>query len=335
MRISIAIPNYRRLEELKICLDSILSQTVRPFEVVIHDDASPNQNEIKKIVNEYSNDFLAMGICIRFIASFENLGYDKSLRRLIHDCQGDYILFIGNDDYLMPDCISHYVSTVSELNIKMVSRNFYKFQGEGLEIYGISKFVRDMTIFSSYKDCNYALRLSAYFGGLLFDRKWALSLDTDRWDGTLYYQFYLALNSFSSGGILCIPYPTVAARSDGIPLFGETDKHKVHSIGRYNVVAREKMWRDILLISKVHDETNSTNYYPIIRHELKVRMSFHLMEMFSSSTKSELISLFMSLYRLKLIFHPVPILFWLLNFTFGRKSRYFYSYIRKRFQSCN
>jgi glycosyltransferase involved in cell wall biosynthesis len=333
MRISILIPNYKRLNELKLCLDSVLSQKTLPFEVVIHDDASPNQDDIATAISIYARKFAEQGVQFVFIPAAQNIGYDKSLRKLILESRGDYVLFIGNDDYLMPECISEYESAIATHQPLMVSRNFNKFQGDPPEIFAVSKFTEELKLFSSPLQANLALRLCAYFGGLVFDRRWALTLDTDKWDGTLYYQYYLALNAYSSRGILCVATPTVAARSDGSPLFGETDKSNVHIIGRYSVAAREKMWNDILMITREHDVRWLTNYYPKILKELKVRMAFHVMEMFSSSNKSELIDLWKSLSRLRLLWHPVPIFMWTLNFIMGRSARYFYAFVRKLYQS--
>jgi glycosyltransferase involved in cell wall biosynthesis len=333
MKISVAIPNYKRLSELSFCLDSILSQKVLPYEIVIHDDASPNQVDISNAISIYIRKFSEIGVQVNFIPSAQNIGYDKSLRRLLFESLSDYVLFIGNDDYLMPECISEYQSAIATHHPLMISRNFNKFHGDPPEVYGVSRFTEELKLFSSPLQANLSFRLCAYFGGLVFDRRWALTLDTDKWDGTLYYQYYLALNAYSSRGILCIPIPTVAARSDGRPLFGETDKSNVHIIGRYSVSAREKMWSDILRITRDHDVRCATNYYPKIVQELKVRMAFHVMEMFSSSSKSELIDLWKSLSRLGLLWHPVPISMWMLNYVMGLNACYFYVFIRKLFQS--
>jgi glycosyltransferase involved in cell wall biosynthesis len=333
MKISIAIPNYKRVNELKTCLNSILFQTTPPFEVVIHDDASPNQELVSDVVAEYACKFSELGVTVNFIAASQNIGYDGSLRKLISASQGDYILFIGNDDYLMPTCVFEYLAAIEKHQPLMISRNFNKFHDDPPKVFGVSRFTDHLKFFSSSSQVNFALRLCAYFGGLAFKRSWALALNTDQWDGTLYYQYYLALNAYSKQGILCIPTPTVAARADGLPLFGETDKTKVHIVGRYSVLAREKMWVDILKITKNHDVFNQTYYHPIILKELKVRMSFHLMEMFASSGKSDLIELAKSLRRLKLFWHPIPITLWTVNFVAGRKALTFYSLIRSLFQN--
>ena len=117
-----------------------------------------------------------------------------------------------------------------------------------------------------------------------------------------------------------------------MPLFGETDKTKTHVVGRYNVPSRKKMWTDILRIVEHYDSTHQTSFRYSIHHELKVKMSFHIMEMFCGASKSELIELWFALSDLKLMYHPVPLSMWTINFIFGRNSLYFYRAVRKVFQ---
>ena len=43
MRISVIIPAYNAASTLKECLESVVQQTVRPFEVVLVDDGSTDK----------------------------------------------------------------------------------------------------------------------------------------------------------------------------------------------------------------------------------------------------------------------------------------------------
>jgi abequosyltransferase len=331
--ISILIPNYKRLSELTLCLDSILAQDCKPLEVIVHDDSSPNQKDVVALFNEYKVKFNHLGISSFLSCSEENIGYDASLRKLIELAGSSYVLFIGNDDYLMPCAIEVYRLIMVSKEPLMVSRNFNKFTGFPPKIVGVSRFSKVSVHYSKKKDAYMAFRLSAYFGGLLFKTSWARSVNTDFWDGSLYYQFYLALKAFTESGIFCVSETTVAARIDGVPLFGETDKARIHAVGRYTVEAREKMWRDVLSITSQHDLLHETHYLPLIQRELKIRMSFHIFEMFAMSSRAELIELWRSLRNLNLLYHPIPVLFWLWNFIAGRRSRYLYIAVRRYVQN--
>lgn len=333
VKITVAIPNYRRLADLQNCLNSILSQDAKSFEVLVHDDASPDQVEISCAMRQYNEKFRNIGIEFRYIASKTNVGYDCSLRRLVANSLGEYVLFIGNDDYLLPSAITRYQNFLIKFpDSKMVSRAFKKFDSHD-NIVGVSKFKKSDCKITGKGEGYLSFRLTAYFGGLLVKQSWASSLETARYDDTLYYQFYLGINAFHSGGFFYIASPTVAARTDGVPLFGETDKNNVHSLNSYNVASRIDMWKNVIRISSDFDKKMVTNYLSEIRHELTVRMSFHLFEMFSTYGWRTNLSLARGLNSIGLMGHIVPLSFLMLNIFFGKRSRKFYLFVRRLAQS--
>ena len=63
MKFSVAIPTYKRQDDLEKCLDTILTQTVLPVEVILIDDDNLNQDffntqkkrfEMKYVGNEHA-----------------------------------------------------------------------------------------------------------------------------------------------------------------------------------------------------------------------------------------------------------------------------------------
>ena len=45
MNISVVIPTYNRVELLKRSIDSVINQTIKPFEIIIVDDGSNDGTE--------------------------------------------------------------------------------------------------------------------------------------------------------------------------------------------------------------------------------------------------------------------------------------------------
>ena len=331
--ISIAIPNYKRFTDLEVCLNSIYGQIKLPSEVLIHDDASPDKEKLESLISKFSKKFTSKGISFKYKISKKNIGYDSSLRTLLSMSSSDYTLFIGNDDYLLPDAIEIYERNLSKTNYLMYSRAFYKFNSDDVNNFtGMSSFYKTDHFFQKEKESHFSLRLSAYFGGLLFNTAWANKIATHEFDGTLYYQFYLSCHAFIESGIYYINEPTVAARNDGIPLFSESTLSSEHSDGSYSIEARVKMWSDILKIALYIENKFSLKFIRAIKKELKVRMSFHVFEMYCTLPKSQLIFLFNRFFHAGLILHPVPLFFWITNYILGSKARYFYLGIRKIFQ---
>ena len=98
-RISVCIPAYNRAALLQPLLESILTQDYDNFEIVICEDDSPERQAIAEVVARYAATHPGR---IRLFENEQNLGYDRNLRRLIELAEGDYCMFMGNDDLLAP-----------------------------------------------------------------------------------------------------------------------------------------------------------------------------------------------------------------------------------------
>jgi len=99
MKISICIPTYNRLQNLKICLESCLNQSVLPYEILIGDDST--NDDTKKFVNfNQRND-----VKIRYKKNEPSLGQFKNVNNLIQFVEGEYMILIHDDDLLEPTAI--------------------------------------------------------------------------------------------------------------------------------------------------------------------------------------------------------------------------------------
>ena len=62
MKISVVIPTYNREEHLNNCLESLLLQKKKPFEILIVDNS--DDQYVKKIINNFENKFKEQDIHI-------------------------------------------------------------------------------------------------------------------------------------------------------------------------------------------------------------------------------------------------------------------------------
>lgn len=91
--ISIILPIYNGEKWIKRCLDSILKQTYKNFEVIIINDGSSDNS--LEICNMYaSNDSRIK------IISKENEGVSKARNKGINSANGEYIQFVDCDDWI-------------------------------------------------------------------------------------------------------------------------------------------------------------------------------------------------------------------------------------------
>jgi len=94
--LSICIPTYNRSGYLAELLDSIIAQNLPEIEVVISDDASPD--DTKAVAASYEAKFKKF----RYIQHPENIGLDRNFLAVIAAATGDYVWLMGDDDRLEP-----------------------------------------------------------------------------------------------------------------------------------------------------------------------------------------------------------------------------------------
>lgn len=103
---SILLPAYKATF-LTICIDSVLAQTYADWELIIVNDASPE--DINHVVSSYSDQR------IRYYVNEHNIG-SRHLVRQWNYClslaNGNYVICIGDDDCLCPDCLATYAGLI-------------------------------------------------------------------------------------------------------------------------------------------------------------------------------------------------------------------------------
>jgi glycosyltransferase involved in cell wall biosynthesis len=318
--ISVCIPAYGRVNEFKVLLSSLLEQTCMPFEIVVCEDCSPQREALREIAAQWMPLFSAKGCSLRFEENARNLGYDGNLRHLIHLARGRYVFFIGNDDVVLSHGIEIAQRFLSTHSVHAASRSFERFDTDPRTPIGVSRALELDTVISRHShDASWVMRIGGFFGGLVFQRDWAHQLATSRYDGSLYYQIYLLLHAYANGSIGYMAEPTVGARADNAPLFGNAAAEKgSFQPGRYTVAARKKMWQSILAITKETELETGVPMLDAIRRELAGRMSFHVFEMFAGRPKEENRDLRRALIELGLYDDKLPKLFFALNMSLGR-----------------
>ena len=95
--ISICIANYNGADLIERCLDSVLAQqSEAAFEVLVHDDCSPDDSG-RLVAERYPS--------VKLLTSGENLGFCRSNNRLADAARGDYLLLLNNDTRLHPGAL--------------------------------------------------------------------------------------------------------------------------------------------------------------------------------------------------------------------------------------
>lgn len=333
--VSIVVPAYNRSDELVELLNSVLSQTMMPGEILIVEDRSPQREKIKSVCEEYAPLFQNAGSSLRYIENEVNIGFDRNLRKCLSLPYGKWALLLGNDDLLLPNAVEEVVQYLSVNDVLVVSRSFLRFNDNVSKPLGVSRISSEDAIFKvGNSSSSMIFRSGAFIGGLLFDVDFCRSNETDAYDGSLYYQIYLFSLAFCSKGIGYISTPIAAGRAGNPPMFGAADNEKsVHVPGAYTASGRAKMWKGVLSIVSDVQNRFGFNLIADIKRELMIRQSFHIFEMNAGAGFYANRDLARELSLIGLFSHPLPFSLCCINMLFGARASTFYSVVRRFFQA--
>jgi glycosyltransferase involved in cell wall biosynthesis len=201
---SVIVPTYNRPQHLAPLLDSVLSQSFTDWEVVIGEDCSPARAQVRAIVEEYSTRTNGRVRC-EFHA--QTLGYDGNLRTLIRLARGKYVFVMGDDDYVAPNAFNAAAKAIARHpNTGMILRAFAWFVGDRDNVIRITRYYPHECTFPPGRDAILACyRRVVCMSGLVIDRDLAAACETDRWDGSLFYQHWVIGNVLAKRNAVYIP----------------------------------------------------------------------------------------------------------------------------------
>lgn len=107
--LSVTVLNYNYGRYLAGCLDSILAQTFRDFEVIVIDDRSPDNS--LEVVKPYLADPR-----VRLVSHTKNVGYGGSLvEGTTDESRGEFVMVISADDLVRrPDAFERQINLMRE-----------------------------------------------------------------------------------------------------------------------------------------------------------------------------------------------------------------------------
>lgn len=118
---SVVIPTYNRAEELRRCLDSLVNQTYKDFEVLVCDDGSTDHTP--QIV-EMFRDLLSL----HYIWEENWGGPAKPRNNGIKQAKGEWICFLDSDDWWYPEKLEICSQYLDNTDILYHDLEIYSFQ---------------------------------------------------------------------------------------------------------------------------------------------------------------------------------------------------------------
>lgn len=118
MKASIIIPTYNSGDKIRRCLDSVLKQTEKDFQVIVVNDGSTDNTGV--LLSTYQTKDR------RIVAINKKNGGVSSARNYgLENAKGDYIIFIDSDDYVPEDMLEKMLSSVNRNNSDLVMGKMY------------------------------------------------------------------------------------------------------------------------------------------------------------------------------------------------------------------
>jgi abequosyltransferase len=258
--LSVCIPAYNRANFLPALLDSILTQNYPGVEIVISEDNSPQRPQISEVIQAYRK----RGVdCIRYFENEKTLGFDGNLRILFARATGKYCVMMGNDDLLCPGSLATIGALLAaHPEVAVAIRSYGWFVDNPAQLDQIVRYFPATRIFDPGEDTavTFFRRVGA-LAGLVFRREDSVAAQSDRFDGTLFYQIYLAAELLLKAHGLYIA-ETIAICREGKPDFGHSPAEKGKFLpGVYTSDARVAMVRGILDIASYIDAAHHTHIY--------------------------------------------------------------------------
>lgn len=201
---SVIVPTYNRPEHLTPLLDSVLSQDFDDWEMVVGEDCSPAREKVKEIMAEYATK---SGGRMRLHLHTENLGYDRGIRGLVEQSKGRFIFIMGDDDLVAPGALRAAADVIRRYpNVGVILRAFAWFVGSPDNVVQITRYYPHECSFAPGQEAIVACyRRLVCMAGLVMDRDMAHACATDRWDGSLFYQHWMAGNILAKKEAVYIP----------------------------------------------------------------------------------------------------------------------------------
>ena len=124
---SIIIPIYNVEKYLTECIESVLNQSFKSFEVILVNDGSPDN--CGKICDEFAEKDKRIHVIHK-----ANGGLSDARNAGMRVMTGEFVYFLDSDDYIVDNAIERMVSVITEKRADAVSFGYIKIDDDEKEL---------------------------------------------------------------------------------------------------------------------------------------------------------------------------------------------------------
>lgn len=269
MLFSIVVLSYNRPEQINRILIKLQSASAGDFNLIIKDDCSPRQDEIRAIVESYSGKH---NFDVIFYKNKSNLGYDRNLLDAFNVTESEYVFLLSDDDYIGGERIVDLIQVLSRREYKLYFTPYIDKSSEcrtNIENFNINKF-------------NEVIYNSILFSGLIFHRRSVIELPKDEsfLSNCIYSQVFLAsLIAYKERGFGRAPSALLYLGGDGENFFGENQSAVNREVlrNRTSITSNLKYQNFLLTVVEKISKSTDKSIYKIFIAEYNRRLVSYLL----------------------------------------------------------
>ena len=267
-KITVCIPAYNRAVLLPPLLDSILTQGYDDYDILICEDYSPQREQIRATVERYAQQYPER---IHYFENAKNLGYDGNIRNLVEQADGEYCLFMGNDDIMCADALVRVATALAQHpNVGVVLRSYAAFEGTPDNVVQTFRyFDREIFFPAGERTISTVFRRSVVIPGMVVQRAAARKYATNRFDGILLYQLYLVASILVELNAVYLPDVIALYRNGGVPDFGNSEAERGKFVPtEHTPESSLHFMQGMLDIARHVEQTRSVHIYQAILRDI-------------------------------------------------------------------
>lgn len=265
--ISVIVPVYKVEKFIHRCVDSILCQSFRNFELILVDDGSPDS--CGKICDRYAeNDNRIHVIHQRNggLSAARNTGIDY----VMANSKSHWLAFVDSDDWLHPDYLKVLYNTAESALCKISACGFFRTEGEALpaeQDYSIQLLSADDYYCGEIHDGVTAVAWNKLYHRSLFkDLRYPIGkLHEDE------FTTYLAVYQAKKIGVTNAQLYAYYQNAEGI-MRSEWSPRRMHVLEAFEQqIASAKEWNNSRLLCKISEQY----IYSVYDHLTKAEVIYH------------------------------------------------------------
>lgn len=282
LKFSVIIPVYNREQAIRRCIDSVLSQSYRNYELLIIDDGS--MDSTWSVLSEYS----AMDRRIKLFRK-SNGGVSSARNMGVAHATGEYLVFVDSDDWISQGYLAYLDTVLTSPDIDGIILDYYiDSSGAGRcdKAYSTASLPRELGVYD-YRNM--------FFRG---------AIKNCMWDKVIRREVFIKGNvSFPEGISICEDAVVSASIGSSINRLIVTDKAFLHYVENSGSLSRSittistvnEVFAALIIMENVLDPSSS-DVSSI--NELKLRQLFYYVMTLGICSKYEKRCVFEKFYAI-------------------------------------